>query len=128
VKFYFLFQVLPLRLQPIKIGKGNWACPYCGRIMNQGWLMRRHIKSHTGDKPFSCKFCPYSTIQKSNLKNHVKKSHGEAAVADDSDLVNLPGYPRNVPKAKAEEQQLVGHSIFEPNIELAPKVKEERSE
>ena len=64
------------QVEPIKISTGKWACPYCSKICTRGWLMSRHIKSHTGEKPYSCKFCPYSTIQKCNLKTHCLKSHG----------------------------------------------------
>ena len=32
---------------------------------------------HTGEKPFSCQFCQYSAIRKSQLDDHTKAKHQE---------------------------------------------------
>ena len=65
-----LFQV-----EPIKFAEGKWACPYCSKLMNEKWLMARHIKIHTGEKPYACKYCSYRCIQLGQFKRHVEKKH-----------------------------------------------------
>ena len=68
--FYFLLQI-----DPIRIGPYQYACPYCQKIMNRGFLIRRHMKTHTGEKPYACEYCNYRTIQKNDLKKHCQTKH-----------------------------------------------------
>ena len=68
---YFILQI-----EPIRTSDGGWKCPFCPKIMNYGFMIRKHIKIHTGEKPFVCKYCNYSAIQKHHLKNHYQNKHG----------------------------------------------------
>lgn len=37
--------------------------------------MKRHIRKHTGDKPFECTYCDYRASRKDNLWVHIKMRH-----------------------------------------------------
>ena len=37
--------------------------------------MKRHIMFHTGEKPFSCEYCPYSSTQKAHVTSHAANKH-----------------------------------------------------
>ena len=61
--------------EPIKIGRGEFACPFCSRVMKSTSHMRVHIRAHTGEKPFACELCQFASAQKSDLKKHMRKMH-----------------------------------------------------
>ena len=65
-----------LQNDPIKLGKGQFGCPFCNReAMKKQRDMKRHIMIHTGEKPFSCDYCSYAAAEMSNLKRHITKHH-----------------------------------------------------
>ena len=91
--------------EPIKLGAQNYGCPFCPKILKNSCNMKRHILTHTGEKPFvcdtcgvafndkgnlsrhnmihtgerpfSCKFCDYSCNQKFNLQRHINIHHSK---------------------------------------------------
>ena len=69
---------------PYKTSDGDWGCPFCPKTMREAVNIRKHIKLHTGERPYVCKFCEYSAIQKHHLKLHYKTKHG----VDINDIVN----------------------------------------
>lgn len=51
-------------------------CPHCGKGFHSPKDLRRHIMTHTGEKPFLCPYCDHRANQKSNLKSHMLCVHG----------------------------------------------------
>lgn len=52
-------------------------CPYCNKTFHQSWLLKRHIRVHTGEKPFVCNLCKKSFNQLDTLKRHIRIHTGE---------------------------------------------------
>ncbi|XP_057210070.1 zinc finger protein 516 isoform X1 [Triplophysa rosa] len=55
--------------------QGEYVCPVCRKSFSQPSHYRTHMRSHTGERPFQCRYCPYSASQKGNLKTHVQTVH-----------------------------------------------------
>ncbi|XP_068022980.1 zinc finger protein 40 isoform X2 [Melanerpes formicivorus] len=61
--------------KPKKLGK--YVCEYCNRACAKPSVLQKHIRSHTGERPYPCVTCGFSFKTKSNLYKH-KKSHAHA--------------------------------------------------
>nr|XP_040044641.1 transcription factor HIVEP3 isoform X1 [Gasterosteus aculeatus aculeatus]XP_040044642.1 transcription factor HIVEP3 isoform X1 [Gasterosteus aculeatus aculeatus]XP_040044643.1 transcription factor HIVEP3 isoform X1 [Gasterosteus aculeatus aculeatus]XP_040044644.1 transcription factor HIVEP3 isoform X1 [Gasterosteus aculeatus aculeatus]XP_040044645.1 transcription factor HIVEP3 isoform X1 [Gasterosteus aculeatus aculeatus] len=87
---------------------GKYVCTYCGRACAKPSVLQKHIRSHTGERPYPCAPCGFSFKTKSNLYKH-RKSHTHRVKAG-----LAPGEPRTleeqVTESEDESRQLVSAS------------------
>uniref|UniRef100_A0A2P2I7E8 Protein abrupt-like n=1 Tax=Hirondellea gigas TaxID=1518452 RepID=A0A2P2I7E8_9CRUS len=50
-------------------------CPVCPKMFQSRADMVRHLRTHTGERPFKCPHCDYSAALKGNLKSHILSRH-----------------------------------------------------
>ncbi|XP_066972215.1 zinc finger protein OZF-like isoform X1 [Macrobrachium rosenbergii] len=57
--------------------KKEYKCHLCNREFGRRANLKRHLMSHTGEKPFDCPHCDKKFSLKSTLHNHVRLHTGE---------------------------------------------------
>ena len=54
---------------------GGYSCNYCLKFIQNKTDMRRHIRTHKGEKLFDCSFCGKNFIRKADLNRHMQSIH-----------------------------------------------------
>ncbi|XP_072218691.1 zinc finger protein 513a isoform X1 [Leuresthes tenuis] len=82
------------------------SCHICGFSSRYANHVKRHMKTHNGEKPFNCPLCTYASAQLVNLQRHLRIHTGEKPYKCDSctfacsSLGNLKRHQRmHVPSA-----------------------------
>lgn len=52
-------------------GEKPFSCHYCSFRTTQKRNLKTHIRTHTGEKPYACVHCPYRSAWKGNLNAHL---------------------------------------------------------
>ncbi|KAM6977241.1 zinc finger protein 711 [Aplochiton taeniatus] len=75
------------------------VCVECAKGFRHPSELKKHMRTHTGEKPYNCPHCDFRCADQSNLKTHIKSKHG----------ADLPFKCSHCPQAYADERELQRH-------------------
>ena len=65
----------------------TYQCKICNYCSLEKSLMIRHMRTHSGQRPFYCKECGYAFTTKANCERHIRKRHNKAEKSEIDDLI-----------------------------------------
>ncbi len=60
--------------------EARFQCGYCEKSFATPSKVKRHILTHTGEKPFVCQFCQRGFSQKVHMMEHISKHHADESL------------------------------------------------
>ena len=52
-------------------------CNQCGFVSTKAGSLRKHLKTHSGQKSYKCNQCDFAASQAGSLRRHMKTHSGE---------------------------------------------------
>ncbi|XP_064460676.1 zinc finger protein 64-like isoform X1 [Ornithodoros turicata] len=92
--------------------KARFPCSFCPYSCASESMLIRHLRTHTGEKPFRCRYCPYASTREHSLTLHERRHTGvclEGSPSDDANLLPSPGssYEREFGPSSTAHKQYV---------------------
>jgi hypothetical protein len=56
---------------PKRVRVTEWTCQPCNKVFKKKYNYDSHMHKHTGDKPYKCNRCDYSSARQSDYKRHL---------------------------------------------------------
>eukprot|EP00088_Acartia_fossae_P056756 TRINITY_DN6610_c0_g1_i2.p1 TRINITY_DN6610_c0_g1~~TRINITY_DN6610_c0_g1_i2.p1 ORF type:complete len:153 (-),score=38.96 TRINITY_DN6610_c0_g1_i2:62-520(-) len=78
-------------------GEEVHRCDLCGQTLSSRNSLKRHMRTHSDERPFKCSHCPNTYKAMESLKRHMKTSHPETS---NKPLTKLPSTDQNKEKRK----------------------------
>ncbi|XP_049879805.1 ras-responsive element-binding protein 1 [Pectinophora gossypiella] len=97
----------PKKKSAYSLAPNRVSCPYCHRKFPWSSSLRRHVLTHTGQKPFKCPHCPLLFTTKSNCDRHLLRKHGGSARA-----ILAEPIPEAIPTSQNTENRTVPERPF----------------
>ncbi|XP_035621780.1 zinc finger protein 513 isoform X4 [Oncorhynchus keta] len=97
-------------------GEKPYRCPLCTYASAQLVNLQRHLRIHTGEKPYSCDSCSFACSSLGNLKRH-QRMHvvGQEAVRPAS---GPPIGPSGLKRQREEEPNVPAEEALRPDLNL----------
>uniref|UniRef100_UPI00398F8568 zinc finger and BTB domain-containing protein 7C isoform X1 n=2 Tax=Pristiophorus japonicus TaxID=55135 RepID=UPI00398F8568 len=67
----------PLEYEKKMRPKASQQCPICNKVIQGAGKLPRHMRTHTGEKPYMCNICEVRFTRQDKLKIHMRKHTGE---------------------------------------------------
>lgn len=58
-----------------RLVSARFECPYCDYRCFRKYDLDRHVRKHTGEKPYGCNQCEMKYSRLEHLKSHIKAKH-----------------------------------------------------
>ncbi|CAE6410368.1 unnamed protein product [Rhizoctonia solani] len=84
---------------------GDHACPVCQATFTRPQHVARHMRSHTGDRPYKCPVCNDSFGRSDLLKRHEKKMHSAGSSTTSTPTTAKGKFDANVSKSSLKRPQ-----------------------
>jgi len=86
-KVFANFSNLNHHVNAIHLNQSKWVCSQCGKICSSKSNLKVHLRVHLRVKPYHCRWCTYSCMHHSSIRDHLAKLH-----PDQTHTPLQPGY------------------------------------
>lgn len=80
-----------LTVNDFTVIRKKFKCPYCSFSAMHQCILKRHMRSHTGERPYPCEICGKKFTRREHMKRHtlVSAAAQQGAVSYTASVVQL---------------------------------------